>query len=115
MLTGKRPTNSIYQDSLNLHDFVKAALPKHTIDIIDHFLLWEIQEEETRNDTPNEDPNGSFNIQECLMSILEIGVACSTQYPRERMNINVVVVQLRKIQQNILKTSIHNATTSSYR
>ena len=39
MLTGKRPTNSIYQDSLNLHDFVKAALPEHTIDIIDHFLL----------------------------------------------------------------------------
>ncbi|XP_050281611.1 putative receptor-like protein kinase At3g47110 [Quercus robur] len=102
MFTGKRPTNSIYQDNLNLHDFVKAALPEHIIDIVDHFLLWERQKEETRNDTRNEDPNGSFNIQECLISILEIGVACSTQYPRERMNINVVVVELHKIRQNIL-------------
>ncbi|XP_075644325.1 LRR receptor-like serine/threonine-protein kinase EFR isoform X2 [Castanea sativa] len=94
-----------------------AALPEHIIDIVDPFLLWERQEEETRNDTRNEDPNGSFNIQECLISILEIGVACSTQYPRERMNINVVAVELHKIRQNILKTSIHNATqraTSSY-
>ena len=115
MLTGKKPTNSIYQDNLNLHDFVKATLPEHIIDIADPFLLWERQEEETRNDTQNEDPNGSFNIQECLISILEIGVACSTQYPRERMNINVVVVELHKIRQNILKTSIHNAMTSSNR
>ncbi|KAK4592282.1 hypothetical protein RGQ29_016706 [Quercus rubra] len=102
MFTGKRPTDSIYQDNLNLHDSVKAALPEHIIDIVDPFLLWERQEEETRNDTRNEDPNGSFNIQECLISILEIGVACSTQYPRERMNINVVVVELHKIRQDIL-------------
>ena len=102
MFTGKRPTDSIYQDNLNLHDFVKAALPEHIIDIVNPFLLWERQEEETRNDTRNEDPNGSFNIQKCLISILKVGVACSTQYPRERMNIDVVVVELHKIRQNIL-------------
>ncbi|KAK4592283.1 hypothetical protein RGQ29_016706 [Quercus rubra] len=82
--------------------YTPPALPEHIIDIVDPFLLWERQEEETRNDTRNEDPNGSFNIQECLISILEIGVACSTQYPRERMNINVVVVELHKIRQDIL-------------
>ena len=41
MFTGKRPTDSIYQDNLNLHDFVKAALPEHIVDIVDPFLPWE--------------------------------------------------------------------------
>ena len=58
MFTGKRPTDSIFQfqDSLSLHDFVKVALPERIIDIVDPILLWERQEEETRNDTRNEDP-----------------------------------------------------------
>uniref|UniRef100_A0A2N9HI77 non-specific serine/threonine protein kinase n=2 Tax=Fagus sylvatica TaxID=28930 RepID=A0A2N9HI77_FAGSY len=106
MFTGKRPTNSIFQEGLNLHDFVKVALPERIIDIVDPILLWEIQEEETRmNDTRHEDRNGSPKIQECLILILGIGVACSTEFPRERMNISAVVVELQKIQQNILRTS----------
>nr|XP_023921399.1 probable LRR receptor-like serine/threonine-protein kinase At3g47570 isoform X2 [Quercus suber] len=108
MFTGKRPTDSIFQDNLNLHDFVKAALPEQKIDIIDPNLLWERQEEETRriNNTRNEDQNGSSKIQECLILILGIGVACSTEFPRERMNISTVVVELHKIRESILKTSI---------
>uniref|UniRef100_A0A2N9GJ19 non-specific serine/threonine protein kinase n=1 Tax=Fagus sylvatica TaxID=28930 RepID=A0A2N9GJ19_FAGSY len=106
MFTGKRPTNSIFQEGLNLHDFVKVALPERIIDIVDPILLWEIQEEETRmNDTRHEDRNGSPKIQEGLILILGIGVACSTEFPRERMNISAVVVELQKIQQNILRTS----------
>jgi serine/threonine protein kinase len=106
MFTGKRPTHSIFQEGLNLHDFVKVALPERIIDIVDPILLWEIQEEETRmNDTRHEDRNGSPKIQECLVLILGIGVACSTEFPRERMNISAVVVELQKIQQNILRTS----------
>ncbi|XP_023910079.1 probable LRR receptor-like serine/threonine-protein kinase At3g47570 [Quercus suber] len=108
MFTGKRPTDSIFQDNSNLHDFVKAALSERKIDIIDPNLLWERQEEETRriNNTQNEDQNGSSKIQECLILILGIGVACSTEFPRERMNISTVVVELHKIRESILKTSI---------
>ena len=51
MFTGKRPTDSIFQDNLSLHDFVEVALPERIIDIVDPVLLWERQEEETRNDT----------------------------------------------------------------
>uniref|UniRef100_A0A7N2LD49 non-specific serine/threonine protein kinase n=1 Tax=Quercus lobata TaxID=97700 RepID=A0A7N2LD49_QUELO len=41
MFIGKRPTDSIFQDNSNLHDFVKAALSERKIHIIDPNFLWE--------------------------------------------------------------------------
>ena len=103
MITGKRPTDKIFQDSLNLRDFVKVTLPERIIDTIDPILLWERQEGERRiNDTRNENRHRSLKIQECLILILEIGVACSAEVPRERMNISAVVVELHSIRQNLL-------------
>ncbi len=48
MFTGKRPTDNIFQDNFNLHDFVKVVLPERIIDIIDPILLSEREEGETR-------------------------------------------------------------------
>nr|XP_023898144.1 putative receptor-like protein kinase At3g47110 [Quercus suber] len=36
---GKRPTNNIFKDNLNLHDFVKGALPEQVINIVDPIIL----------------------------------------------------------------------------
>uniref|UniRef100_A0A7N2LER6 non-specific serine/threonine protein kinase n=1 Tax=Quercus lobata TaxID=97700 RepID=A0A7N2LER6_QUELO len=104
MFTGKRPTNSMFLNGLNLRDFVKANLPERIIDIIDPNLPWERQEGEIRmNDTHNEDQNESLKIQECLILILEIGLACSTEVPRERMDITDALVELHLIRQNLLE------------
>jgi hypothetical protein len=108
MLTRIRPTDNIFQDNFNLHDFVKAALPERIIDIIDPILLWEREEEETRMNeiTRNEDQHGSRKSQECLILILGIGVACSVEFPRERMNMSDVIIQLHSIRQKLLRTNI---------
>ena len=112
MFTGKRPTNNIFHDSLSLRDFVKETLPEQIIDIIDPAVLEERQKGEGRmNDTCNGTRSGSFKIHECLILILGIGVACSTEIPRERMNINAVVVELLSIRQNFLRTRIHTTQT----
>ena len=39
MFTRKMPTHNIFQDSFNLHDFVRATLPERIIDIVDLILL----------------------------------------------------------------------------
>ncbi|KAF3961258.1 hypothetical protein CMV_014104 [Castanea mollissima] len=65
------------------------------------------------NDTCNENRNGSLKIQECLISILGIGIACSIEYPRERMNISAVVVELHSIRQILLRTCIRQDSTKS--
>ena len=66
------------------------------------------------NDTCNGNRNGSFKIHECLILILGIGVACSTEILRERMNISAVVVELLSIRQNFLRTHI-NTTQTEYK
>ena len=74
MFTEKKPIDNIFQDSLNLHNFVKAALPEWISDIIDPTLFCDREEGETRvNDiTRNKSQNGSPKIQECLLLYLEL-------------------------------------------
>ena len=108
MFTGKKPTDNIFQDSLNLHEFVKAALPEQVIDIIDPILLSEREGENRVNDINcNESQNGSLKRLECLIFILEIGVACSVEFPRERMTMGAVIIELHSIRKEFLGTNIH--------
>ncbi|XP_065637450.1 probable LRR receptor-like serine/threonine-protein kinase At3g47570 [Quercus suber] len=108
IFTGKRPIDNIFQDNFNLHSFVKAALPERIADIIDPTLLCDKEEGETRvNDiTRNKSQNGSPKIQECLTFILGIGVACSVEFPRERMNMSAVVIKLQAIRKKLLGSNL---------
>uniref|UniRef100_A0A2N9HWK5 non-specific serine/threonine protein kinase n=1 Tax=Fagus sylvatica TaxID=28930 RepID=A0A2N9HWK5_FAGSY len=50
MFTGRRPTDDMFKDGLNLHDFVKMALPKRLIEIVNPMLLpREVEEMESSN------------------------------------------------------------------
>ena len=105
MFTGKRPTDNIFKDDLNLHDFVRGALPERVINIVDPIIILEREDTETRtNDTHIQNGIGCPKILECLILIFGIGVSCSMESPRERMNISDVVVQLHLIRDKLLKT-----------
>ena len=107
MFTGKRPTDNIFKDNLNLHDFVKGALPEQVINIVDPIILWEREDMETRtNDTHIQNRIGSPQILECLILIFGIGVSCSMESPRERMNMIDVVAQLHLIREKLLRTRV---------
>ncbi|THF95134.1 hypothetical protein TEA_020315 [Camellia sinensis var. sinensis] len=70
MFTGKKPTDDMFKDHLNLHIFVKNALPQRVMEIVDPYILLE---HKTRW------------IKDCMVSILRIGVACSMESPRDRV------------------------------
>ena len=39
MFIGRRPTDDMFKDGLNLHNFVKMSLPKRLIQVVDPMLL----------------------------------------------------------------------------
>ncbi|KAG2663697.1 hypothetical protein I3760_16G045500, partial [Carya illinoinensis] len=86
-------------DNFMLHEFVKVALPERLVDVIDPILLWEREDQlgKTRtNETPNYQSQitVSSKIREGLSLIIGIGVACSMEFPRERLNIKDVLKEL---------------------
>ncbi|XP_059307951.1 probable LRR receptor-like serine/threonine-protein kinase At3g47570 isoform X1 [Lycium ferocissimum] len=118
MFSGKRPTDSMFKDGLTLHNFAKIALPETIDEIVDPMLLPSSSREKQEEEEGLIDPEDSSlkQAQECLISIIQIGVACSVESPRERMDIGDVVKELQLIRDILLAShAIHSSTSGSLR
>ncbi|KAA8539610.1 hypothetical protein F0562_026302 [Nyssa sinensis] len=91
MMTGKSPTDNMFVEGLNLHNFARMALPDRVLEIVDPMLQSNDNEVATivlannNNRRLRQASNGRRT--ECLISIVKIGVACSMESPQHRMNI----------------------------
>ncbi|CAL5436296.1 unnamed protein product [Camellia sinensis] len=93
MFTGKRPTNDMFTDNFNLHSYAKMVLPHRVMEIVDPQI---IMEEEHGSSKTGQSSEGKA-LEEWLASIFQIGVSCSAEGPRERMDIKDVLVELHRI------------------
>ncbi|XXG58743.1 hypothetical protein AAC387_Pa04g0979 [Persea americana] len=69
MFMGKRPTDDIFKDNLNLHQLAKMAFPERVTEIIDHLLLLQGNENISSNEDYNEMKS---RMHECLLSLVRI-------------------------------------------
>ncbi|XP_059668818.1 probable LRR receptor-like serine/threonine-protein kinase At3g47570 [Cornus florida] len=105
MFTGKRPTDEMFNNNMNLHNYAKMALPERVVNIGDSVLLQKGEEGEmSTNNTSHLGHVSTYKIEECLASIFRIGIACSTESPAERLDISDVVTKLRVNMDNLLGT-----------
>ena len=104
MFTGRKPTDGMFEDGFNLHNFVKAALPEKLEEIVDSELL------------PREEGGGETEEARCeveetkkmsFMMERMIGVACSEESPKERMNMEIVSRKLQQIKNDYVGVGIH--------
>ncbi|KAK2970110.1 hypothetical protein RJ640_017767 [Escallonia rubra] len=103
MFTGKRPTDGMFQDDFNLHNYVKMSLPERVMWIVDPLIVPPGPgEDESSNMTGQRTRDNRGTVEECLASILQIGVICSAQLPRERMDAADVLTRLNAIRSTIL-------------
>lgn len=119
MFTGKRPTDDMFEDDVTLHMFVLMAIPDHVMDILDPSMPLDEENDEEQIEECLEgkpmmidiDPevNTQRKLEECFVSVLRIGLACSTTSPRERMAMNIVVNNLQAIRGSFLKFKKRNA------
>ena len=94
MFTEKRPIDDMFQDGLNLHAFAKAALANKVDKIMDSLLARELLEfRMSRNITST----NKRNVEEPLVSIIEIGVICSYEALIDRTDITKVSTTLQGI------------------
>ncbi|KAJ8617370.1 hypothetical protein MRB53_013556 [Persea americana] len=94
MLTGKRPYDDMFKNNLNLHQFAKMALPERVMEIIDHQLLSHENEVIRQSEIHNK---LTSILHETLVLLVKIGVSCSNDSPRERMEMKDVVIELHKV------------------
>ncbi|XP_058772644.1 probable LRR receptor-like serine/threonine-protein kinase At3g47570 [Vicia villosa] len=104
MLTGKRPTDEVFEDGQNLHNFVAISFPNNLIKILDPNLLPKDGEVEIQNRNRE---NMIPNLDECLISLFRIGLFCSMESPKDRLNIVEVTRELSIIK----KTSLTGVRT----
>ncbi|CAK8538295.1 unnamed protein product [Lathyrus sativus] len=93
MLTGKRPTDNMFYENLSLHKWCKMKIPETILDIVDSRLVMSFGEDQTwilEN-----------NIKECLEMFAKIGVACSEEFPTQRMLSKDVIVKLLEIKRKL--------------
>ncbi|KAL0903312.1 hypothetical protein M5K25_027681 [Dendrobium thyrsiflorum] len=91
LFTGRRPVDKIFKDGLNLHNFVEMATPDRIMEVIDPNLQRQFKDE-----AENEIQSRRATY-ECLISILQLGLACSKESVRERISMTNATVELHSI------------------
>ncbi|KAL7166762.1 hypothetical protein ACSBR2_037440 [Camellia fascicularis] len=95
MFTEKRPTNNMFTDNINLHSYTRMAFPDRVMEIVDPKIIVEAGEEASR--TKQRSTTNIGKVKVCLALVLQIGVSCSDETPRERMNAKDVLTELHKV------------------
>ncbi|EXB52313.1 putative LRR receptor-like serine/threonine-protein kinase [Morus notabilis] len=131
MFTGKRPTDEMFKDDFNLHNFVKMSLPEKLAHVVDSSLLIGTDQVEegaaTTSDVGDREidhieeisinnfqnvPNCRLilntNLGKCLHSVLKIGISCSKLTSTERMNMGDVVKELLHVKTAYMAAQTEN-------
>ncbi|XP_059658312.1 putative receptor-like protein kinase At3g47110 [Cornus florida] len=98
MFTGKNPTNSMFTNNLSPHNYAKTALPDRVMAITDSELRSGFVAASIRTSQCN-----IVRLEECLVSIFQIGVICSAELASERMDIRDVLLELHMIRNLFLQ------------
>ncbi|GLU24341.1 hypothetical protein SLE2022_402840 [Rubroshorea leprosula] len=105
MITGKRPTDPMFSDGFNIHQFTKTALPERLMEILEPSLLQEIHVTDNRGIEHSRARNNMgrrTGVLESLSEVARVGVFCSMETPNERMEMKQVVAELSAIKHRFL-------------
>ncbi|KAI3883317.1 hypothetical protein MKX03_000333 [Papaver bracteatum] len=110
MFTGKKPTDDMFKDGLNIHNFCKMnELPERVEEIMDPRLRLELREHHNKANIMNNNTlrNGKRNIggetmRQIISSIIQIGVKCSSELPSDRSSMDEVIVEVQAVENQFL-------------
>jgi hypothetical protein len=99
MLIGKRPTDPVFENELNLVNIVERNYPDQIQHIIDARLQGECEGYIQANITTENVVYG------CLLSLMKVALSCTHLIPRKRMNIREVTTKLHSIRTSYIRAT----------
>lgn len=90
MFTGKRPTNELFGGNVTLHSYIKLALTERVLDIADNSIL-------------SSGFRVGFPLEECLTLVLEVGLKCCEDTPKNRLETSKARKDLILIRERFFK------------
>ncbi|CAM0150138.1 unnamed protein product [Urochloa decumbens] len=94
MLTGKRPTDELFNNGLSLQKFVGNAFPQKIREILDPNIIPKFGFEDVNNNLDHEKLETMGN---CIMQLVKLGLSCSVQAPKDRPTILEVYAEISTI------------------
>ncbi|KAJ4790370.1 Leucine-rich repeat receptor-like protein kinase family protein [Rhynchospora pubera] len=86
MFTGVSPIDERFRDGMSLHKHVEKAFPEQVMGIVDTKLFSSAQIDVKIH--------ASENVSGCLLSVIQCGLLCSKESPKERITIKDALKQL---------------------
>uniref|UniRef100_K3ZH69 Receptor kinase-like protein Xa21 n=1 Tax=Setaria italica TaxID=4555 RepID=K3ZH69_SETIT len=100
MLTGKRPTDELFNNGLSLQKFVGNAFPEKICEILDPKIIPNFGSEGVDTNLDHE-KHVTMGILNCIMQLVKLGLACSMQTPKDRPTILDVYAEVSTIKRTI--------------
>ncbi|XP_010930447.2 uncharacterized protein [Elaeis guineensis] len=111
MLTGRKPTNNMFKDGLNLHKFVDMAFPERVMEILDPQILPDESEEADGN--IRNDDFSRMQLRRCIISLIRIGLLCSKESPNERPRMQDVTTKVHAIKEMLSVVEVNEEGANS--
>jgi len=100
MMTGRKPTDDMFKGGLNLHTYVKMALPDDKVlQIVDTRLL----DNEGYILDNIRTPRQAATWMNCAVTVMKIGVACSMESPQDRLSLKDALAELLKVKDDLIQ------------
>lgn len=97
MVTGKRPTDPMFMDGLDLVNFVECNFPHQMYHAIDHQLREECNVLAQTKMVPEN------VVHQCLAPLLQVALSCARPLPSERANMKEAASKIHEIKKSHLE------------
>lgn len=92
LLTGKRPTDTMFTSGMTLHKLVSSVYPNGLPEVLGPYYM------------PQGGDHASATLQACLIPLVEVALSCSMELPKDRPGMKDICAKIFEISEAFLES-----------
>lgn len=100
LITGKRPTDEMFNVGLSLHKFVEEALPHNIGEILDPNIILDLEDDDMSNSLEHKN-HATVRMMSNIMRLAKLGLSCSVEAPKDRPTTQDVYAEVIAIKEEL--------------